>query len=147
MIAPPGFSGWRTCPMSGWSACWSCGRISQPAPGSMAAALAARAARQSVKVTADDLDFLRLAVLDALMTLDAHRTAVPVTELLALLGGPTAEVLAALEDLRVRALVWGDDEVGGVGGDHGRAAVVPGPGGRRLRPAGDRTDRGHRGAG
>ncbi|HPX35746.1 MAG TPA: helicase-associated domain-containing protein [Mycobacterium sp.] len=86
--------------------------LSQPAPGSMAALAARAVSRQSVKVTADDLDFLRLAVLDALMTLDAHRTAVPVTELLALLGGPTAEVLAALEDLRVRALVWGDDEVG-----------------------------------
>ena len=46
-------------------------------------ALAARAiSRQSVKVAADDLDFLRLAVLDVLMTLGADDRAVPVAEVL-----------------------------------------------------------------
>ncbi len=87
--------------------------LAQPAPGSMAALAARATSRQSVKVAADDLDFLRLAVLDALIKLDADETAVAVTDLLGALGGdPASEhVLAALEDLRTRALVWGDDEV------------------------------------
>lgn len=87
--------------------------LAQPAPGSMAALAARATSRQSVRVAADELDFLRLAVLDALIKLDADEAAVPVADLLASLGGdPTSEpVLTALEDLRVRALVWGDDEV------------------------------------
>ena len=87
--------------------------LSQPAPGSMAALAARATSRQSVKVAADDLDFLRLAVLDALIKLDADESAVAVADLLAALGDDPASdpVLTALEDLRTRALVWGDDEV------------------------------------
>ncbi len=86
--------------------------LAQPAPGSMAALAARATSRQSVKVAADDLDFLRLAVLDALIRLDADEAAVPVGDLLASLGGEGSDsVLTALEDLRLRALVWGQDEV------------------------------------
>ena len=86
--------------------------LGQPAPGSMPALAARAISRQSVKVAADDLDFLRLAVLDVLMTLGANDAAVPVTEVLTRLGdAPAEQVLAALADLRVRALVWGEAEV------------------------------------
>lgn len=87
--------------------------LAQPAPGSMAALAARATSRQSVKVAADDLDFLRLAVLDALIRLDADEAAVAVTDLLPALGDDSASdaALTALEDLRMRALVWGDDEV------------------------------------
>ena len=85
--------------------------LAQPAPGSVAALAARATSRQSVKVAADDLDFLRLAVLDALMTLGANDTPVPRAELFALLGGASAHVQTALEDLRVRALVWGDEQL------------------------------------
>ena len=83
--------------------------LAQPTPGSMAALAARAVSRQSVKVAADDLDFLRLAVLDALVEAGAGRHPVAVTDLAAMLPG--ADVAAALEDLRERALVWGDDEV------------------------------------
>ena len=86
--------------------------LGQPAPGSMPALAARAISRQSVKVAADDLDFLRLAVLDVLMTLGADDVAVPVTEVHTRLGDAPAEaVLAALADLRARALVWGESEV------------------------------------
>ena len=45
--------------------------LTQPPPGSIAALAARAQARQSVKAATDELDFLRLAVLDAL--LDAAR--------------------------------------------------------------------------
>ncbi|MGI9162779.1 MAG: helicase-associated domain-containing protein [Mycobacterium sp.] len=86
--------------------------LGQPAPGSMPALAARAISRQSVKVAADDLDFLRLATLDVLMTLGADDTAVPVAEVLTRLGGAPADaVQAALADLRARALVWGEAEV------------------------------------
>src|SRR5262249_23273962 len=81
----------------------------QPPPGSIAA-LAARAhARQSVKAATDELDFLRLAVLDALLVLQADTAPVPAAKLLALIGerAPEADVLTAVDDLRQRALAWG----------------------------------------
>lgn len=84
--------------------------LAQPAPGSIAA-LAARAnSRQSVKVAAEDLDFLHLAVLDALLVLGADHAAVPATNLTELIGerAPADDVAAALADLQDRALVWGD---------------------------------------
>jgi len=85
--------------------------LAQPTPGSMAA-LAARAnSRQSVKVAADDLDFARLAVLDALLVLKADETAVALAELRTLIGMTERELAASLESLRERALLWGDDEV------------------------------------
>ncbi len=87
--------------------------LSQPAPGSISSLAARAGSRQSVKVAADDLDFLRLAVLDALFDLDAEERAVPVADLLGLVAdrAPHADVLAALADLRERALVWGDAEL------------------------------------
>lgn len=83
--------------------------LAQPPPGSIAALAARAQARQSVKAAADDLDFLRLAVLDALLVLQADSTAVPTAKLVALIDerAPEADVLGALDDLRHRALVWG----------------------------------------
>lgn len=87
--------------------------LAQPAPGSVAALAARAISRQSVKAAADELDFLRLAVLDALLVLRADRFAVPVEKLVSLIGdrAPRADVLAALADLRERALAWGDHDV------------------------------------
>lgn len=83
--------------------------LTQPPPGSVAALAARAQARQSVKAATDDLDFLRLAVLDALLVLHADTTAVPVTKLLELIGdrAPEAAVANAVDDLRDRGLVWG----------------------------------------
>ncbi|KUH66469.1 helicase-associated domain-containing protein, partial [Mycolicibacterium novocastrense] len=87
--------------------------LTQPPPGSIAALAARAQARQSVKAATDDLDFLRLAVLDALLVLHADTTAVPVTKLLELIGdrAPEAAVAEALDDLRDRGLVWGEAAV------------------------------------
>lgn len=87
--------------------------LTQPPPGSIAALAARAQARQSVKAATDDLDFLRLAVLDALLVLHADTTAVPLTKLLELIGdrAPEAAVAAAVDDLRDRGLVWGDAAV------------------------------------
>nr|WP_090342693.1 helicase-associated domain-containing protein [Mycolicibacterium malmesburyense]CRL73264.1 DNA-binding protein [Mycolicibacterium malmesburyense] len=83
--------------------------LTQPPPGTIAALAARAQARQSVKAATDDLDFLRLAVLDALLVLHADTTAVPVTKLVELIGdrAPEAAVTEAVDDLRDRALVWG----------------------------------------
>lgn len=87
--------------------------LTQPPPGTIAALAARAQARQSVKAATDDLDFLHLAVLDALLVLHADTTAVPLSKLLELIGDAGAEtvVTGAVEDLRERALVWGDDSV------------------------------------
>jgi hypothetical protein len=84
--------------------------LAQPPPGNIAALAARAGARQSVKAATDELDFLRLAVLDALLVLHADTAAVPTAKLLALIGdrAPKADVIDALDDLRQRALVWGD---------------------------------------
>jgi hypothetical protein len=84
--------------------------LAQPPPGSISALAARAQARQSVKAATDDLDFLRLAVLDALLALHADAAAVPLTKLVAVIGGraPDSAIMAALDDLRDRALVWGD---------------------------------------
>ncbi len=86
------------------------GDLAQPPPGSIAALAARAAARQSIRAATDELDFLRLAVLDALLVCRADAVPVPVAELLALIGNraPQADVAGALEDLTQRALVWGD---------------------------------------
>lgn len=85
--------------------------LAQPTPGSMAA-LAARAnSRQSVKVAGDDLDFLRLAVLDALVGLGADTNAVPAAALFDRVAAPAGDVGASVDALRERALVWGTDEL------------------------------------
>ncbi|GAB5895333.1 helicase-associated domain-containing protein [Mycolicibacterium mageritense] len=87
--------------------------LSQPPPGTIAALAARATSRQSVKAATDSLDFLHLAVLDALLVLHADTGEVPVTEVTTLLGDRVDEtpVLAALDDLRERALVWGDSAV------------------------------------
>ena len=87
--------------------------LAQPPPGSIAALAARAQARQSVKAASDELDFLRLAVLDALLVLQADTTPVPTAKLLALIGdrAPQADVVAALDDLRQRTLVWGEAAV------------------------------------
>jgi Helicase conserved C-terminal domain len=87
--------------------------LTQPPPGTIAALAARAQARQSVKAATDGLDFLRLAVLDALLVLHADTAAVPLSKLLALVGERATEdtVTAAVDDLRERALVWGDAAV------------------------------------
>ena len=87
--------------------------LTQPPPGTIAALAARAQARQSVKAATDELDFLRLAVLDALLTLHADTTAVPLTKLHELVDGRASEeaVTAAVDDLTERALVWGDAAV------------------------------------
>lgn len=84
--------------------------LSQPPPGTIAALAARATSRQSVKAATDGLDFLRLAVLDALLVLHADTAAVPVEKVTDMLGDrvETAVVLAAVDDLRERALVWGE---------------------------------------
>jgi hypothetical protein len=84
--------------------------LTQPPPGSIAALAARAQARQSVKAAGDDLDFLTLGVLDALLVLHADTTAVPPAKLTALLGDrvPDDQLTAALDALRERGLVWGD---------------------------------------
>ncbi|KLO31766.1 DNA-binding protein [Mycolicibacter heraklionensis] len=90
--------------------------LAQPPPGSIAALAARAQARQSVRAATDELDFLRLAVLDALLELHADSTGVPVADLLALLGErvPPDAVTEALTDLIERALCWGSTEPNGV---------------------------------
>ncbi len=87
--------------------------LTQPPPGSIAALAARAQARQSVKAATDALDFLRLAILDALLTLHADTTPVPLAKLTALIGDRAGAdaVEGAVDDLRERALVWGDSEV------------------------------------
>ncbi len=87
--------------------------LAQPPPGSVAALAVRAQARQSVKAATDDLDFLRLAVIDALLVLHADTAPVPVAKLHTLIGdrAPEPEVLDALADLKERALVWGDTEL------------------------------------
>src|SRR6202045_2708717 len=87
--------------------------LAQPPPGSIAALAARAQARQSLKAASDELDFLRLSVIDALLGLQADTASVPVAKLLTLIGerAPAAQVLDALDDLKQRALVWGDVEL------------------------------------
>jgi Helicase conserved C-terminal domain len=87
--------------------------LAQPPPGSIAALAARAQARQSLKAASDELDFLRLAVIDALLVLHADSEPVSITKLLALIDGraPEPDVFDALDDLKERALVWGDTEL------------------------------------
>ena len=66
-----------------------------------------------IKAASDDFDFLQLAVLDALLVLGADHAAVPAAEVVGLLKDrvPAADVHAALDDLRERAVVWGDEHL------------------------------------
>ena len=87
--------------------------LAQPTPGSIAALAARATSRQSVKVATDDLDFGRLAVLDALLVLRADAAAVPVAAVREMIGDELGDddFAAAIGSLRERALIWGDDEV------------------------------------
>ena len=60
--------------------------LTQPPPGGISALAARAQARQSVKAATDDLDFLRLAVLDGLLALHANVTPVPYAEVVDLIG-------------------------------------------------------------
>ncbi|BBX23886.1 DNA-binding protein [Mycolicibacter terrae] len=103
--------------------------LAQPPPGSIAALAARAQARQSVRAATDELDFLRLAVLDALLVLEADAATVPVADLLALIGerAPADAVHEALTDLIERALCWGSPhEPGGSARlDEGEAKLGP----------------------
>lgn len=85
--------------------------LASPPPGTLAALASRATSRQSIKAATDELDFLHLAVLDALLVLHANTTAVPVAKLAELIGDrvPAALLDAALDDLRARVLVWGED--------------------------------------
>ncbi|WP_163721792.1 helicase-associated domain-containing protein [Mycolicibacterium psychrotolerans] len=89
--------------------------LTQPPPGTIAALAARAAARQSIKAATDDLDFLHLTVLDALLTLHADSAAVSFAALDEALGGRAddSSVRAAVGNLTERALVWGDTEGAG----------------------------------
>ncbi len=84
--------------------------LTQPPPGSIAALAARACARQSVKAATDDLDFLHLAVLDALLTLHAETVAVTFAELAEAFGerADGTDLRAAVDGLCARALVWGE---------------------------------------
>lgn len=85
--------------------------LTQPPPSTIAALAARAQARQSVKAATDGLTYLHLAVLDALLVLNAEAAPVPrgaVTEFIGTRADADA-VKAALEDLTDRALVWGDE--------------------------------------
>lgn len=85
--------------------------LTQPPPGTLAALAARAQARQSVKAATDALDFLHLAVLDAMLALQADAGPVLPDSVVEFLG-PRADaraVRAALADLTDRALVWGTD--------------------------------------
>ncbi|MDT5091802.1 MAG: hypothetical protein QOH60_1165 [Mycobacterium sp.] len=85
--------------------------LTQPPPGSFAALAARAQARQSVKAASDDLDFLTLAVIDALLVLHANTAPVPPSKLAALMGDRASdgELAAALGRLQERGIVWGEE--------------------------------------
>ena len=88
--------------------------LTQPPPGTIAALAARAQARQSVKAATDDLDFLHLAVIDALLVLHARHdrgAAVQAAGADRRPQAPRPRVTAAVDDLRERALVWGDAAV------------------------------------
>lgn len=87
--------------------------LTQPPPGTLAALAARAQARQSVKAATDALDFLHLAVLDAMLALQADAGPVQPETVVKFLG-PRADadaVRAALTDLTDRVLVWGADSL------------------------------------
>lgn len=87
--------------------------LAQPPPGSISALAARAQSRQSVKAATDGLDFLALAVLDALLVLRADGGGVPLEKLFASIGDGSAHtaLTAAVDELRARALAWGGDAV------------------------------------
>jgi hypothetical protein len=87
--------------------------LTQPPPATLTALAARAQSRQSVKAATDDLDFLQLTVLDALLVLQADTIAVPTATLFKLLSGRATKklVTSALDELRARGLVWGTTQV------------------------------------
>lgn len=87
--------------------------LASPPPGSLAALAGRALSRQSVRAATDNLDFLTLAVLDALLVARADVTGTPVSDVLAQVDGRATElqVRATLDRLRELALVWGDREL------------------------------------
>jgi hypothetical protein len=87
--------------------------LAQPPPASVVALAARAAARQSIKAATDDLDFLHMAVIDALLALEAEADPVTIAELMAMVGkrAPEDRVREVLDDLRERALAWGNDQI------------------------------------
>ena len=87
--------------------------LAQPPPGSISALAARAQSRQSVKAATDGLGFLALVVLDALLVLRADGGGVPLAKLYASIGerSEQAALTAAVDELRARALAWGDDAV------------------------------------
>ena len=87
--------------------------LTQPPPGSIVALASRAQSRQSLRAATDELDFGTLAVVDALLVLHADTAAVPVTKLATLLGDRMTEtdLNTALQTLRQRAIVWGDEAV------------------------------------
>ncbi|WP_099024619.1 helicase-associated domain-containing protein [Mycolicibacterium palauense] len=84
--------------------------LAQPPPGSISALAARAQARQSVRAATDELDLLRLAVLDALLVLRADNEPVSLDEVADLIDdrAPRSAIAEAVDDLRERALAWGD---------------------------------------
>ena len=84
--------------------------LASPPPGSLAALAGRALSRQSVRAATDNLDFLTLAVLDALLVARADVTGTPVSDVLAQVDGRATElqVRATLDRLRELALVWGE---------------------------------------
>ena len=109
--------------------------LTQPPPGSIAALAARAQSRQSVKAATDELDFLRLAVLDALLTLHADTTPVPLTKLTALIGDRAGEDAVAAAARRPARASAGVGRLRGPGGRRGRGgpALVSRPGRPRRR--------------
>jgi hypothetical protein len=87
--------------------------LTQPPPATLTALAARAQSRQSVKAATDDLDFLHLTILDALLTLHADKTPVPISELAESLRDRANEpaLAAAVDVLRERGLVWGADAI------------------------------------
>lgn len=83
-------------------------------PPSSITALASRAStRHSIMAAADELNFLQLAVIDALLFLHADTTAVTPAAVIDLVAQRAEEhaVRTALADIQERAMAWGTDKL------------------------------------
>jgi hypothetical protein len=87
--------------------------LATPAPPDTAVLAARAATRASVTRAAEGLDTFTLAVLDALVVLDADKAPVPAARVAETVGAEAspARVRDALDDLVRLALAWGTDEL------------------------------------
>lgn len=85
--------------------------LASPPPSSLSALAGRALSRQSVRAATDELDFLVLAVIDALVVARADADGTKLADLLALTKdkAPEPQVQEALARLRKLALVWGPD--------------------------------------